>query len=73
MLIRALAQELYRAQQKVHRLQEELDLAPPTEKEQLREELRVAVAECNQLRRLVEGKKQKPLFRTSFNDGPKMR
>ncbi len=73
MLIRALALELYRAQQTVHRLEQELDQAPPSEKELLKEELRVAAAECNQLRRLIEGKKQKPLFRTSFNDGPKIR
>jgi hypothetical protein len=32
----------------------------------------VASAECRLLRRMVEGKKQKPLFRTSFNDGPKI-
>ncbi len=72
MVIKALALELYRAQQKVHKLQEQLDNAKLQEKQGLKEELRVAVAECDQLRRLVEGKKQKPLFRTSFNDGPKI-
>ncbi len=72
MVIKALARELYRAQQNVHRLQERLDKAALSEKERIREELRVADAECRQLRRMVEGKKQKPLFRTSFKDGPKI-
>lgn len=73
MVIRALALELYRAQQNVHRLELELEKAAPAQKEQIKEELRGAVAEHDQLRRLVEGKKQKPLYRTSFNDGPKIR
>ena len=72
MVIRALAADLYRAQQKVHRLQEQLETASLAEKENLREELRIASAECKQLRRLVEAKKQKPLFRSSFRNDPKI-
>ena len=72
MVIRALAIELYRAQQKVHKLQEQLKSAELHEKQRLKEKLRIATAERDQMRRLVEGKKQKPLFRTSFNDGPKI-
>ncbi len=68
MVIKALAIELYRAQQRVHRLQEQLDSAALAEKEALKEEMRVAKAECDQLRRLVDGKKAKPLARTSFKD-----
>ena len=64
MVIRALAIELYRAQQKVHTLQEQLEEAPLSEKDSLRQELRTATAECDQLRRLVEAKKQRPLYRT---------
>ncbi len=72
MVIKALALELYRAQQNVHKLQDQLEQAALSDKERIKEELRVASAECRQLRRMVEGKKQKPLFRTSFNEGPKI-
>lgn len=68
MVIRSLAADLYRAQQKVHQLQEQLELAQPAEKEALKRELGAATAERDQLRRLVEAKKQKPLYRTSFKD-----
>ncbi len=70
MVIRALAIELYRAQQKVHKLQEQLEEAPLSEKDSLRQELRTATAECDQLRRLVEAKKQQPLYRTSHKYDP---
>ncbi len=72
MVIKALAVELYRAQQKVHKLQDQFKKAPLTEKERLRQELCTANAECEQLRRLIEAKKQKPLFRTSFKNEPKI-
>ena len=68
MVIKALAIELYRAQQGVHRLQEKLENAALSDKEAIKEELRVAKAECDQLRRLVDGKKSTPLARTSFKD-----
>ena len=70
MVIKALAIELYRAQQKVHTLQEQLEEAPLSEKDSLRQELRSATAECDQLRRLVEAKKQRPLYRTSHKYDP---
>jgi len=70
MVIRALAIELYRAQQKVHTLQEQLEEAPLSEKDSLRQELRTATAECDQLRRMVESKKQRPLYRTSHKYDP---
>ena len=71
-MIKALAIELYRAQQKVHRLQEQLENAPLSEKEAIGRELRAATAECNQLRRLVEAKKQQPLYRTSHKKDPRI-
>ena len=70
MVIKALATELYRAQQKLHTLQEQFEQAPLSDKETLRQELRSATAECNQLRRLVEAKKQRPLYRTSHKNDP---
>ena len=72
MVIRSLAADLYRAQQKVYRLQEQLDRAHSTETEALKRELKAATAECDQLRRLVEAKKAKPLYRTSFQDNRKI-
>ena len=69
-MLKALATDLYRAQQKVHRLQEQLEKAPQSEKEAIRLELGNATAECNQLRRLVEAKKQQPLYRTSHKKTP---
>lgn len=62
MVIKALAADLYRAQQKVHSLEEQLEQAPLAEKESLQRELRAATAERDQLRRLVDAKKRKPLF-----------
>ena len=45
-MIRSLAAELYRAQQKVHKLQDQLENAPLAKKEGLRRELRSAAADC---------------------------
>jgi hypothetical protein len=64
-MLKALATDLYRAQQKVHRLQEQLENAPLADVEALTQELRGAAAECNQLRRLMEAKKQQPLHTVS--------
>ena len=69
-MLKALAKDLYRAQQKVHRLQEQLENAPLSEKEAIRRELRGATAECTQLRRLVEAKKERPLYSTTHKKIP---
>lgn len=68
MVIKALAIELYRVQQKVHQLQDQLERATGQEKDRLTRELRTAEAECNQLRRMVDAKKEPPLFRTNFKN-----
>lgn len=68
MVIKSLATELYRAQQEVHRLQEKLEHAELKQKEVLQRELQAATAERDQLRRLVDARKEKPLFRTSFKN-----
>ena len=70
-MLKALATDLYRAQQRVHRLQEQLENAPLSEKEAIKRELRDATAECNQLRRMVEAKKEQPLYRTEHKKTPK--
>lgn len=66
MSIRALAIELYRTQQKVHRLQDQLENAALVEKEQLRNKLKVAQVECNQMRRIIEAEKEPSPLRNSF-------
>jgi hypothetical protein len=68
MVVKALALELYKAQQKLHKLQDQYDGAELKDRERLRRELQQAEAERDQLRRLIDGRKEKPLFRTSFQD-----
>ena len=68
MVVKAIAQELYRAQQKVHQLQECFERAELKDRDRLRSELRQAQAECDQLRRLIDGRKERPMFRTSFKN-----
>lgn len=62
MSIKALAIELYKAQKKVHRLQDRLEEASSAEKEELRYELKGAEAELNQLRRMLDGEKEPSPF-----------
>ena len=67
MPIKALAFELYKAQQKVHTLQDRIETAPLGERDHLRQELKRAEAELNQLRRIMDGEKaSSPLSRDSF-------
>ena len=58
MSIRALAIELYKAQQKVHKLQDQLETAGIYEKDHVHRELKQAETECNQLRRIIEAEKE---------------
>lgn len=57
MSIRAIAQELYRCQARVHDLEDRLRKADPTSAEELREQLRVARAELKTLKNMMEGRK----------------
>jgi hypothetical protein len=63
MSIRALALELYRAQQAVDTLQKALEKAPPAERDGLTQELRVARKELEMLRKMLEGRKESGLSR----------
>jgi hypothetical protein len=62
MSIKALALELYRAQQKVSGLEKELEQAAHQEKNLLMDELRVAVSEMKMLRRMLDGAKVESPF-----------
>jgi hypothetical protein len=65
MSIKALALELYRAQQKVDRLEAQLEEAPISEMESLRNELREAQAEFKILRNILNGEKTPSPYRTN--------
>lgn len=58
MVIRLLAVELYKSQQKVHRLRGELEKATGMQAEGLRRELAVAEKECELLRRRIDARKE---------------
>ncbi len=57
MSIRAIALELYRAQQKVDRLEAALKTAPQEEKDALEADLRLARSELRQHRNILNGEK----------------
>ena len=66
MSIRALARDLYRAQQNVARLEKQLAEAHPSEVEEIRNELRGARAEQTLLRKMMNGEKESSDFRKKF-------
>jgi hypothetical protein len=65
MSIKAIALELYRAQQKVSRLEKELEEAAPAEKERIQAELKAAKAEEAMMRRMLDGAKVESPFAAS--------
>jgi hypothetical protein len=67
MSIRALALELYRAQQNVETLQKQHDNATLTEREELVQELNFARKELQMLRRMLDGEKESGSFRKRFS------
>ncbi len=58
MSIRALALELYRAQQRVDQLQKRHDAAAQVEKAELGRELKFAQKELEMLRKMMDGRKE---------------
>ena len=67
MSIRALALDLYRAQQAVDKLQKALSDAAPAEKDGIARELRSAQKELEILRKMLEGRKESGSFRKKFS------
>ena len=57
MSVRSLAIELYKVQQKVHGLEEELENSPLKSKEKVKLELKLARAELKVLRNMLDGEK----------------
>lgn len=67
MSIKALARDLYKAQQNVDRLEKALENAKPPELAALEVELRQAKAELQMIRRMMEGEKESSSFRKKFD------
>ena len=59
MSIKLLAKELYRLQKEVDRLEAEMAAVPMMERTRLEEQLRIAKAQREQLRRALDGKLQR--------------
>ena len=67
MSIRALAKDLYKAQQNVDRIEKELETADPKHADLLRGELRQSQAELRMLKKMMEGEKEGASFRKKFS------
>ena len=67
MSIKALAVDLYRAQQKVDALKKAIDEASHKEQEGLKSELKVAQREWQILRKMLDGEKESGSFRKKFS------
>lgn len=61
MSIRAIAQELYRCQKEVHKLEDQLQEADHQMQTEIKEKLRIARAELKQLKNMMEGRKAQSL------------
>ncbi len=66
MSIRAIALDLYRAQQQVAALQKVCDQASQSERDALVQELRAAQKEMETLRKMLDGEKEAGPFRNRF-------
>ena len=66
MSIRAIAQDFYKCQSRVHKLEDQLETAIHHEKEKIQEELRVARSELKILKNMIEGRKNQSLKSTAF-------
>ncbi|WP_136799206.1 MULTISPECIES: hypothetical protein [Desulfosediminicola] len=66
MSIKAIARDLYRAQQKVNEIEKKMETAGLAEQDNLRGELRVASNEFNILKRMLDGEKESSDFRKKF-------
>jgi hypothetical protein len=63
MPIRLIARDLYRLQQEVEMLEDQLKNTPYGEKREMEDRLRKLKAEKDQMRRILEGSKEPPSYR----------
>ena len=66
MSIRALAREVYRAQQTFNRLEKACESAATADEQVLKVELKMARNELEMLRRMLDGEKESGTFREKF-------
>ncbi len=66
MSIRAIALDLYRAQQKVAQLEKDLESAPSGEKDAVALNLQYAKNEYGSIRKMLDGEKETSAFRKRF-------
>jgi predicted nucleic acid-binding Zn-ribbon protein len=66
MSIKAIARDMYKARQKVDKLEREMENASFKEQDALRGELRIAQKELNMLRKILDGEKESSSFRKKF-------
>ncbi len=60
MSIRMIAKELYHLQREVEKLEAEIESAPSHEREAIEERLRIARAERDRMRKILDGEKVTP-------------
>lgn len=60
MVIKAIAQEVYKCQSRVHNLEDQLRQASSSDKAKIQEELRQARAELKQVKTMLESRKEPP-------------
>jgi len=63
MPIRLIARDLYRLQQEVEKLEDQLENTPSGEKREMEDQLRKLKAERDRMRRILEGSKEPPSYR----------
>jgi SMC interacting uncharacterized protein involved in chromosome segregation len=63
MPLRMIAKDLYRLQQEVEKLENQLETLPYDQREDLKEQLRKARAERDRMRKILDGNKEPPAYR----------
>jgi cell division protein FtsL len=63
MSIRMIAKDLYRLQQEVEMLEEQVESSSPEKKEGLKDRLRKVRAERNRMQRILDGAKELPAYK----------
>ena len=62
MSIRLIAQDLYRLQQEVDKIEKQIKNAPYQQQEKLKDQLRMIKAERDRIRRMLDGSKDSPTY-----------
>ena len=58
MSVRLIAQDLYRLQREVEKLEKQLEITPTSQRDDLKDQLRKVKAERDQMRHILEGAKE---------------